>query len=68
MSPTTQNDVKLSCALDRVIQMCRYEIAQAEQRRTAAETIDDAYQARTERAHWQLALTHLEHALVVRKR
>ena len=68
MSPTTQNDVELSCALERMIQMCRYEIARAEERRTAAETIDDAYEARTQRAHWQLALSHLEHALVVRKR
>lgn len=67
MPPNEQPDQALSQALEQVIQACRDLIAEAEQRRTAAETIDDAYQARVEKAHWQLVLTNLEHMQVLRK-
>jgi len=67
MSPTTQNDQELSCALERVITMCRERITQAEQRRIGAQTIGDAYQARAERDDWELTLIRLEQARTIRR-
>jgi F0F1-type ATP synthase membrane subunit b/b' len=57
MPATTAADEELSCALERVIQMCNEQLLQAEKRRREAETLSDVYQARLESMEWEQALT-----------